>query len=1446
MSWGAAPTAGGFGFGGAPAAAAPAATSWGTPAAAAPAAPAFGAAPAATGWGAAAAAPAATGWGAAAKPAAPAAPAWGAAPAAAAPATTAWGAKPAAPAATGWGAAAAAPAATTSAWGAKPAAPATSAWGATPAAAPATTGWGATAAAPATTTPAWGATPAAAPATSAWGAKPAAAAAPAWGAAAPAAAAPATTGWGATAAAPATTAPAWGATTTAAAPATSAWGAKPAATAAPAWGATAAAPAAAPATTGWGATAAAPAATAWGAKPAAPAAAPAWGAAPAAAPAATAWGAKPAAAAPAWGAAPAAAAAPAWGAAAAAPAAAPPQPRTTVVNVVPTATADSGYQKPTIAASLLSPFKASTLTSAQIAETLSNRERQSAASLLLSLSSASPAMRASAVGSSSLAATQVSVAQSMQSPLSRSLLVAGNRSPATPLSAKPSFSIKVMQGNDFEDDEEAEQERERASLRPESLRTRTSTLTSSTPTVVSASPAVPASPEALRSPVNVSQLRTTEVETERTISSAAPRLDNPDMYTVPALSDLEVMSDDELAAVRGFTVGHTAFGRVEFLGLTDVRGLDLGALVAFEQRSLEVYPAGTAKPPVGSGLNRPAIVTLCNVFVLGKDGNPSKKPAHIEKYTTRVVSATKKMGASFISFDPELGDWVFSVQHFSKYGLSDDGEAVWDSETDEAGDSETEEATQTGRERERDGHALSVLLSQHTNRVINPVNVGTPGTPFEGDSETELGETPGNWNATPSLASSHVRNLRLPASASRIMLTHNLRAGVDEREREREEEEAALAEAERERERLEEMERETAVDMSFLTWKQDVPLPLPPPAAVPSVPLPPVSDVDSYCRALMRRPGAVAPAQGGVMFCAECAPATTHCAAGPVATPPAGMVGVHVPVIGNWPEYSGEADAVAAALLKHLSPNVPSSPSSSPLAPGTGPTTGLTAHPSAPISVALPTSRVPAFLKEIIVAGGGIGRLAELLAAVFTPDFDPEDPTGIDEEHAYIPPESDSDTHPVVKHALLLYLQKYAQPMQWEGEGSRVEGLVGVFDSLCSGKIEDTVAMLVPTHPMLAMALAQLGGDGRAVTQLALSHHVARGPLLPDQAHRSPVDELLNCLQGDLSLPFSCCVDWRRALAISLLLGDGNGEFPVLRGISQLHSYYGDAETETGREAAMRRASTRTFTSDVLSLPTATPPLAPTSPVDSTLSDLEFSILALYCDHSLPASSVLDPARGGHRNSGLYAWLAGVVMSAAGVPIPPSLLDSLCGHAAEALSMAGRWDVAPLALMLAPSLSPAVPLDEEESDVEEDPLKDWVDASREWEQEAAAAAAAKHCLHSWAQRFAGREHFLERGNRPSSDVVLNLLGLDTEAVEEVRETHLQASYLAPVPVCTVPKRDILAQAVSATEVDRPVLPQCVAETEGGRDLTTECDPELVLLAQDPASFNDALNALLIS
>ena len=155
-------------------------------------------------------------------------------------------------------------------------------------------------------------------------------------------------------------------------------------------------------------------------------------------------------------------------------------------------------------------------------------------------------------------------------------------------------------------------------------------------------------------------------------TSLVPKLTDPEYTVSPSIEEMASMSEADLAAVSDFTVTRAGLGSVSWEGTVDVRGVDLDQLVSIEKGAVSVYydeDNEGEKPPVGTKLNRPALITMYDIFPLqGSDA------AAIEKNERRVAKSTKKMGAELISYDGKSGVWSFRVPHFSRYALMDDSD----------------------------------------------------------------------------------------------------------------------------------------------------------------------------------------------------------------------------------------------------------------------------------------------------------------------------------------------------------------------------------------------------------------------------------------------------------------------------------------------------------------------------------------------------------------------------------------------------------------------------------------------------------------------------------------------------------------------------------------------------------------------------------------------------
>jgi len=145
--------------------------------------------------------------------------------------------------------------------------------------------------------------------------------------------------------------------------------------------------------------------------------------------------------------------------------------------------------------------------------------------------------------------------------------------------------------------------------------------------------------------------------------SSCPNLTKEGYFTDPPYDLMQQMTESELQAVCGLTVGRVGFGKIHWDGMMDVRNMDFDFLIEIEEKQVGVYEKvpPEERPDVGNGLNRPATITLCDVFV-PKDADPVK-------FKEKVKKRTQKMGAEFVDYNECSGIWQFRVKHFSRYGL---------------------------------------------------------------------------------------------------------------------------------------------------------------------------------------------------------------------------------------------------------------------------------------------------------------------------------------------------------------------------------------------------------------------------------------------------------------------------------------------------------------------------------------------------------------------------------------------------------------------------------------------------------------------------------------------------------------------------------------------------------------------------------------------------------
>mmetsp|Transcript_23033 Transcript_23033/g.78466 ORF Transcript_23033/g.78466 Transcript_23033/m.78466 type:complete len:868 (-) Transcript_23033:3378-5981(-) len=148
----------------------------------------------------------------------------------------------------------------------------------------------------------------------------------------------------------------------------------------------------------------------------------------------------------------------------------------------------------------------------------------------------------------------------------------------------------------------------------------------------------------------------------------APLLNKPGYYTIPSCEKLAQLANaSQLHAVPNFTVGCTDYGQVRWLSPTDIRGINLDHIIKFEKNAVHVYPEASNKPKRGHGLNKPAEITLYNVFKTDRrTGEKETRDSIVAKFAQRLA---QKEGTKFISYESNSGTWIFQVQHFSRWGI---------------------------------------------------------------------------------------------------------------------------------------------------------------------------------------------------------------------------------------------------------------------------------------------------------------------------------------------------------------------------------------------------------------------------------------------------------------------------------------------------------------------------------------------------------------------------------------------------------------------------------------------------------------------------------------------------------------------------------------------------------------------------------------------------------
>jgi len=131
-------------------------------------------------------------------------------------------------------------------------------------------------------------------------------------------------------------------------------------------------------------------------------------------------------------------------------------------------------------------------------------------------------------------------------------------------------------------------------------------------------------------------------------------------YTVPPFHNVA-----SVASVPNFVIVRKGYGSISFNEPVDLTGISslssLQEIVKISRGTVSVYPNESEPIPLGTGLNIPAQVSLINLF----------PPSGIELqlYMKQLQS---KSDMEFVFYRPDIGTWVFNVNHFSTYDVGYD------------------------------------------------------------------------------------------------------------------------------------------------------------------------------------------------------------------------------------------------------------------------------------------------------------------------------------------------------------------------------------------------------------------------------------------------------------------------------------------------------------------------------------------------------------------------------------------------------------------------------------------------------------------------------------------------------------------------------------------------------------------------------------------------------
>ena len=138
-------------------------------------------------------------------------------------------------------------------------------------------------------------------------------------------------------------------------------------------------------------------------------------------------------------------------------------------------------------------------------------------------------------------------------------------------------------------------------------------------------------------------------------------------WTIPSMHT--ILSSRDVHSIANFVVGRKGYGQVRFLSPVDLSGVrsipDIpGQMVVFDRKICTVYPDEASKPPVGKGLNVPAVITLEQCWPVSKETRQPILDVENPRFVAHVERLKRQPDTEFLDYIADSGSWVFKVGHF--------------------------------------------------------------------------------------------------------------------------------------------------------------------------------------------------------------------------------------------------------------------------------------------------------------------------------------------------------------------------------------------------------------------------------------------------------------------------------------------------------------------------------------------------------------------------------------------------------------------------------------------------------------------------------------------------------------------------------------------------------------------------------------------------------------